>query len=441
MVAPISALANMEYALYGGYGMNTAAPNYLNGYRDSINMYDSMANPYAYMNPYMYNNSAYGANGVNGVNSSIYAQNPNNTTVNNSVDMSKTNEADMNKIANFYANNLEPNMSLGNAIMSMGAMGAVITNPRLFVHPINTVRATFFDKGVKEMFKDVRKDGSLMNKLWKENHIVMEDAYFRMNKLEARNHSKIGLFRKRYTPEEYNKLKTIMEDALKTGDINKVAEASAKLEQAYVNNGGFYKLLDKLGIRKMKTVDNAVKDNKVITQNAKKLLDGKNITFKKALKKTGTAGAVLMAALELLSGFGKIQTAFSKDKKTGMKQLGQTTVKAAGNAAGWVVGEAAGTAIGAKLGAAIGTAVCPGLGTAVGALLGVVGGSIGVWFAGKATKALVGEDVADKIQAENMTKTQEGQTQLLEYTAQKIQEGKADKETALAFGRLASQYA
>ena len=69
MVAPISSLANMEYALYGGVGLNSAVPNYLNGYRDSINMYDSLANSYAYMNPYMYNNSAYD------VNSSIYAQN------------------------------------------------------------------------------------------------------------------------------------------------------------------------------------------------------------------------------------------------------------------------------------------------------------------------------------------------------------------------------
>ena len=74
-------------------------------------------------------------------------------------------------------------------------------------------------------------------------------------------------------------------------------------------------------------------------------------------------------------------------------------------------------------------------------MIGALCGSIGMWLAGKATRAIVGEDVADKIQAENMTKTQEGQAQLLTYTAQKVQEGKADKETALAFGRLASQYA
>lgn len=441
MVAPISALANMEYALYGGLGMNSAVPNYLNGYRDSINMYDSLANSYAYMNPWMYNNSAYD------VNSAMYAPNGNifnpNVATQNSTNTqnSAANEADINKLSEYYANNLDEKQSLGGAIMGMGVAGAVISNPRMIAHPINTVRATFFDKGVKEMFKDVRKDGSMMNRLWKENHIVMEDAYFRMNKLEARNHWKIGLFRKRYTPEEYNKLKTIMQDALNTGDINKVAEASAKLEQAYVNNGGFYRLLDKLGIRKIKTVESAVKDNKAVAEGAKKLIEGKNVTFTKALKKSGAWGAVLFAGLELLSGIGKIKTAFSKDKETGMKQLGQTTVKAVGNAAGWALGEAAGTALGAKVGAAVGTAVCPGLGTAVGAVIGLIGGSIGMWLMGKATNALVGEDVANKVEAENLKTSEEGKAQLLQYTGQKAQEGKLDAETSAAYQRLAAQYA
>ena len=436
MVAPISALANMEYALYGGLGMNSAVPNYLNGYRDSVNMYDSLANSYAYMNPWMYNNSAYD------VNSAMYSQNQGGVFANNTQSSdkninTKANAQDMDRLAKLYAEGLNPQESLASAAIGGAAFGA-LNHPRLFVHPINTFKAT---KNVREMFKDVTKDGSALNKLWKENHVVMEDAYFRMHKLEARNYSKLGLFRKRYTPEQYTQLKTIMQDAIKSGDMNKIAEASAKLEQAYVNNGLWAELRSKITDKELPTVEKALKNDKVIAENAKKLVEGKNLTFTKALKKSGFVGAALFAAIEIVTSFGKIRTAFSKDKETGMKQLGQTTVKAVGNAAGWAVGEAAATALGAKIGASIGTAVCPGLGTAVGAIVGLVGGSIGMWLAGKATNALVGEDVANKVEAENLKQTQEGQVQLLQFAAQKAQAGELDADTAAAFQRLATQVA
>lgn len=443
MVAPISALANMEYALYGGVGLNSAAPNYLNGYRDSINMYDSLANSYAYMNPYMYNNSAYGANGVNGVNSSIYAQNNAGATSFGAVQNtnSKANEADMATLAKFYKNNaISPSESLANAAIGGGIVCGVMANPRIIAHPINTVKASFGD--VKEMFKGVKVNGSDLNKLWKENHAVMEEAYFRMHKLSARSKGKLGLFRKRYTPDEYNKLKDIMQKALDSKDINKIAEASAKLEKAYVNNGGINRLLNKLKLKpEVPSVETALKDTAGIAEKAKTLVGSNKVTFKNALKKGGIWGSVIFAGLELLCGIDKIKTAFAKDKKSGRKQMMQTGVKAVGNAAGWALGEAAGVWAFASLGAKIGTVFGPGVGTAIGGVIGALCGSIGMWLAGKATRAIVGEDVADKIQAENMTKTQEGQAQLLTYTAQKVQEGKADKETALAFGRLASQYA
>ena len=100
--------------------------------------------------------------------------------------------------------------------------------------------------------------------------------------------------------------------------------------------------------------------------------------------------------------FGKIKSAFSKDSSTGVKQLGQTSVKAAGSIIGWTVGEAVGAAAGAKIGAAVGTTFCPGLGTAIGAVAGLVGGSIGTWAMGKLTKKLVGEDVGSKVEVEKM---------------------------------------
>ena len=62
-------------------------------------------------------------------------------------------------------------------------------------------------------------------------------------------------------------------------------------------------------------------------------------------------------------------------------------------------------------------------GTIVGSVIGIIGGSLGMWLAGKATKAVVGEDVSNKIEAENKAKTEEGKIELLQHTIEKIQSG------------------
>ena len=127
--------------------------------------------------------------------------------------------------------------------------------------------------------------------------------------------------------------------------------------------------------------------------------------------------------IEFLLSAGKIKTAFQKDNETGMKQLGQTAVKGAGNAAGWALGEAAGKWAFAKWGAKLGSKVHPLFGTLIGGVVGLVGGGLGMWLAGKGTNKLVGQDVADDIEAKNLASTQEGQVQLLQNTAQRMQKG------------------
>jgi len=65
-----------------------------------------------------------------------------------------------------------------------------------------------------------------------------------------------------------------------------------------------------------------------------------------------------------------------------------------------------------------------------------------MWLAGKATKALVGDDVVNKIHAENLAKTTEGQTQLLQYTIEQAQSGKkVPPEVQQAATKLIYQYA
>ena len=134
------------------------------------------------------------------------------------------------------------------------------------------------------------------------------------------------------------------------------------------------------------------------------------------MKKGGIGGALLFFGIEVLCGASNIKTAYAKDKEDkaagkecqnyGKKQLTQTIVKGAGNALGWAAGEAAGIWAAGALGAKIGTAFGPGIGTIIGGLAGMVGGAIGMWITGKATKALVGDDVANKITADNMLKTE-----------------------------------
>ena len=120
----------------------------------------------------------------------------------------------------------------------------------------------------------------------------------------------------------------------------------------------------------------------------------------------------------------------------------QTAVRGAGNAIGWALGEAAGLWAFTKLGASIGTAVGPGIGTLIGGAVGLIGGGLGMWLAGKATKALVGQDVADDIEAKKLAQSQEGQVQLIQNTMQRMQSGeKVSAQAQQAVQKMMSLYA
>ena len=60
-----------------------------------------------------------------------------------------------------------------------------------------------FSETVAAMFKDVKTEGSVLNKLWKENSVVMEEAYAQAHRTRSRSYKKLGLFRARYTDEQY----------------------------------------------------------------------------------------------------------------------------------------------------------------------------------------------------------------------------------------------
>ena len=327
---------------------------------------------------------------------------------------------------------------------------AVVNHPRLLVHPWNSAKTI---GSVEKMFNSIKTEGSKLNKLWQnpDSNELLREAYFQTHKAKARLEGKLGLFRSSYSrkvdgkfvnKEAVENLIKEMEAALASGDKTKIAEATAKMQQAYVNDGAFFRA--KQGITnfftgkkdQVLTVEESLKVNsEKISESVKTLTADNPTTFLERMKKPGTVkGALFFAGINMLCSIGKIKTAFAKDKENeqkgvssneGVKQLGQSVFKALGNAAGWTVGEAAASAAFAKWGARLGTMFGPGVGTAIGGVIGLVGGGIGMTLMDKISKAIVGDDVADKIEAENKSKTQQGQTELLQYTVQQAQAGKA----------------
>ena len=60
----------------------------------------------------------------------------------------------------------------------------------------------------------------------------------------------------------------------------------------------------------------------------------------------------------------------------------------------------------------------------------MIGGSLGMWGMSKISKGIVGQDVADKIEAEKLAQTQEGQMQLLQTAYEAAQKGDKHMDAA-----------
>ena len=424
MVSPINSLANMEYMLYGGAsGVNPNCPSFSNGYMANNNSWNYQT-PYGYNNQSIWNNQFgqnYGLGNVGGASTTSDSQQASQTGFG-------TSARDMDTLGKYYLKGMEPSESLLGAAGG-GAAFALVNNTRFIAHPFASLSSL---NTVEKMFAGVKDKKSALGKLWSnpETNSLVRNAYHKMHKLEGASKWRFApLFKKRLDKTTYDALKKEMETALKSGNKEQIAKVTEKIRVATGAKTGVIPQAWRSirgnaapDIAKM-TTDTAVK-SAVDKKLAEKAATGYGEAIKKGFKSQGIKGGVFFAAMEFLMDFGKIKSAFSKDNKTGAKQLGQTSVKAAGSIVGWTVGEAVGAAAGAKIGAAVGTAVCPGLGTAIGAVAGLVGGSIGTWAMGKLTKKLVGEDVGSKVEVDNMKKTAQGQAQLLQLTAQQAQDDK-----------------
>ena len=117
----------------------------------------------------------------------------------------------------------------------------------------------------------------------------------------------------------------------------------------------------------------------------------KNMTTQVASK-----GAAAAAITTVIDDFDELGVAYKDGFGSGVKQTAQTAVKAGAAAGGFWVGAKGGAALGASIGSCLGP-----IGSAVGGLVGgLVGGIFGSWGAKKVAKAVVGQDVGDKIREE-----------------------------------------
>ena len=377
------------------------------------------------------------------------AQNQNTTQESNPLGISKK---DSKALVDCYVST--PSESLGAAAFG-GATFWIMNNPRFVAHPINTFKAF---KGVNEMFKPVLTEGHQLNKLWVDpkTNSIMRDAHLEMHRAFARAESRLPIFRKKYDKKTLEILQKEMQRALDTGKATEIAKATERLRAVYVTDTGFgkaFRWIDKFsGGSPYKTQEEAIKNfnsPEVLNKATERIAKAGKLTFKDALKThAGIGGIALFAGIEILMGLGNVKTAYQKDKENkqigkntnyGNHQLMQTMVKGLGSGIGWGVGEAVGMWAYGKWGAKLGSKGHPVIGTVLGGIVGLVGGSIGMMLTGRATKAMVGEDVGSKIEAKKLMETPEGQVQVLEQVYEKAKKGEANPAAVASLKKVLAQ--
>ena len=166
------------------------------------------------------------------------------------------------------------------------------------------------------------------------------------------------------------------------------------------------------------------------------------MTFKQAWNRVGGKWGLAFGALDLVGSFGKITTAFQEDTSTGFKQLGQSVVKAGARTVGWQAGEALGVLGANKLTPMIAKAVGGKWATVIGAIARPVCALATSWLSGKVARWIVGDDVANKVQAKKAAETPEGQQMMLQDIIARVQAGeKIDAPTQQALQKLMTMYA
>lgn len=440
MISPVQSLANKEFALYGGAsGANYNCPSYSNGY-----MANSTAFRGYYPNYYAPRDNTYVNNNLN-YDYDNYKVQPKAQNNQSNVQFA-ANRNDIDTLAEYYKKHNVMHESF------LGALGGGVTftafeAPQTWKHPINAFKAM---GETDKVFKGLMESSPELKKLWKTSPDLMQNAYSQMHAINRNAKSKFSgiskWFQKPIDEASRSQLEKIMTDALKTGDKDAILKATETLKASRGMDGYIPTAWNKIKCFFGANPEKA-RNFTPMERVAQKTADG---AITKAISENGLSWAKKGLSegkswflFDLVFSAPKIFTAFKEGgASSGFTQLGQSSVKAAGNAAGWVAGKAIGGLAGAKLGAAIGS-VWPGVGTAIGAVVGFIGGSVGMWAMNKLTDKLIPTEEATKLEANNMKKTPEGQVKLIQFALQKAQDGDKSKDTQLALGaaeRIAQQF-
>ena len=423
MTLPINSLANMEFMLYGGSsGLSSNCPSYINGYQAS-NPYSGYYNPMYLQNYANYQNSVANMSQSGGVQASVPTAQQ--TSQTQAAGQTVSVNSDINTLAKFYEDSnsmVQKWGDIGTSALMIGAM----SNSQVLKHPFNSIRAI---KVTNQIFD---KANPAIQALWQKNPELMQKAYGQLHAVNRMAQPKFSYiqkwFQKPIEESARKDLEKIMADAIKSGDEKAILKATETLKASRGMDGyiptawnkvkHFFGYEAKNLTPKERIAKKAGEIDKVVNAPAA-LKPGVGGLLKQGLKE-GKTFAIFGMVIDL----PKIISAY-KNGGTGsaLTQITQTGIRSVADGIGWTLGRAAGGAIGTKVGAAIGTAVCPGIGTAVGAALGFLGGAAGSILASKITHELIPTDESTKLEAQKMTKTADGQANLLALAVQKKQAG------------------
>lgn len=433
MVQSIQNLMAMEQALYptlsAGAGVNSACPNFLNGYRGNSIYSPTFRGGYTpsmngYANPVSNTGSIFANPKKTGTAAAAGAA----LAANNAID------ADINVLADYAIKLNDESETLMGAAMG-GLTFAAFENSQNVKHFINSSKSV---KLADKIF-DI-KNNAAIKELWTKEPEIMQNAYSQVHSAYRRMQPKWSGVQKWFAKPlnaEDTKYVTDLIKKIET-EVAKGANADKELIAKYTEHLRATRGMDGYIPSAWNKVRQFFGANPGKARNfsASERVARKAIQINGAMQKLSTfakigkefKGWFIFEAL--IEGATKvIPTYINNGADSGNKQLLQSGVKAFASAGGWAVGRVAGGVLGAKAGAALGTMICPGVGTAIGSVIGFAGGCIGSWLGCKAVKAVMGEEESEKIakaqQKKQMTSTEEGQAQLLQLVYQKAQEGKA----------------
>ncbi len=280
--------------------------------------------------------------------------------------------------------------------------------------------------GNKKVYKNFVTNG--MKNLDAYNMQALKDLFKGEGKILDRVSNYINKSNK--IKEALSAEKKLTSSIVKGENLWKKAAKKAKNAKGFFSKKSAEKAAKKFEAAKLKAIANGENVSNAISAIGTAGKEAGKLGKLKGIMKSSGAGLMLVFSGIMECAMEVIPTFKELGVEKGIKQLGKSAIKVAGDTFGFIAGEQVGTAIGS----AIGTAIFPGIGTAIGAIVGFAGGMIGSWAMGKLTKKITGKsereiakDEQQKQVVSELSNNQAAQDELKTLVKAKIQEEQAQK--------------